>query len=53
MFAHGRQLGCRAAWVLTERSNTPAMRLYASHGGVLASPETVMLSFSLDEPGAQ
>ena len=40
----GRELGCRSAWVLTERDNVAARRLYEScggreepgHGGVLA-----------------
>ena len=30
----GRELGCREAWVGTERSNTAARRLYAAAGGV-------------------
>src|SRR5262245_30433388 len=33
LFARGRALGCREAWVGTEPSNTPARRLYASVGG--------------------
>jgi aminoglycoside 6'-N-acetyltransferase I len=28
----GRRLGCREAWVLTDRENTAAMALYASAG---------------------
>ena len=43
----GRQLGCAEAWVLTERSNQPAMRLYESAGGEEADEETVMFSFRL------
>ena len=43
----GRQLGCAEAWVLTERSNQPAMRLYESAGGEEAGEETVMFSFRL------
>ena len=33
LLEHGRRLGCREAWVLTERSNQAATRLYASVGG--------------------
>lgn len=46
MLELGRELGCRQAWVLTERSNPQAMRLYASAGGVIAD-ETVMYNFEL------
>jgi ribosomal protein S18 acetylase RimI-like enzyme len=44
----GRRRGCGVAWVLTDRANTPAMRLYASAG---ANPPTdhVMFEFPLDE----
>lgn len=41
----GRALGCREAWVLTERDNTPAMRLYASMGGIEAPKDAVMFTF--------
>ena len=47
LFGVGRREGCRAAWVLTERSNAPAMRLYESCGGTEAADETVMFSFDL------
>jgi aminoglycoside 6'-N-acetyltransferase I len=47
LFEVGRELGCKEAWVLTERSNPPAMRLYASVGGTEPS-EHVMFTFSLD-----
>jgi hypothetical protein len=33
LFDAGRALGCTQAWVLTDRDNTAAMRLYASVGG--------------------
>lgn len=48
MLAHARSLGCATAWVLTERSNQAAMRLYASTGGREGAPDEVMLSFRLD-----
>ena len=44
-----RNAGCRHAWVLTDRSNSAAMRLYASAGGTEAQEDTVMFSFVLDE----
>ena len=48
LFGVGRQKGCATAWVLTERENGPAMRLYQSCGGGEAQGETVMFSFELD-----
>ncbi|HEY0170078.1 MAG TPA: GNAT family N-acetyltransferase [Pyrinomonadaceae bacterium] len=48
LFGVGRQEGCETAWVLTERENGPAMRLYQSCGGEEAQAETVMFSFELD-----
>ena len=34
LFAHGRALGCTAAWPGTQPDNLPARRLYAAVGGV-------------------
>ena len=48
VFAAARQLGCREAWVLTDRSNAPAMRTYAGAGGVETPPDSVMYTFHLD-----
>jgi len=45
----GRALGCSVAWVLTERDNAPAMRLYASSGGIEAPKDVVMFEFDLGE----
>ncbi len=42
----GRTAGCREAWVATDRSNTPAMRLYASVGGIEPT-DFVMFTFPL------
>jgi len=47
LFEAGRARGCRAAWVLTERTNLPAMGLYRSCGGTEPEDETVMFSFEL------
>lgn len=47
----GREVGCGVAWVLTDRSNVAAMRLYASAGGVEASGEAVMFEFGLGGGG--
>ncbi|MCO6441649.1 MAG: GNAT family N-acetyltransferase [Nitrococcus mobilis] len=43
----GRQLGCTEGWVLTDRSNAPAMRLYASCDGSEAARDQVMFTFKL------
>ncbi len=50
VFDAGRAAGCREAWVLTERSNAGAMRLYGALGGVEAPGETVMFEFPLEPP---
>lgn len=42
-----RRLGCEQAWVLTDRDNTAAMRLYASVGGDPGEREHVMFEFRL------
>ena len=47
LVAHGETLGCVNAWVLTDRGNPAAMRLYASCGGVEAPGDTVMFEFPL------
>jgi ribosomal protein S18 acetylase RimI-like enzyme len=47
LLQHGRSLGCREAWVLTNRSNEAAMRLYASTGGEASSDHEVMFTFQL------
>lgn len=43
----GRAAGCRQAWVLTERSNAAALRLYGACGGVEAPDLSVMFEFPL------
>ena len=47
LLQHARHLGCGEAWVLTERSNHAAMRLYASTGGQEAPNDQVMFTFFL------
>jgi ribosomal protein S18 acetylase RimI-like enzyme len=44
----GRQLGCVNAWVLTDRSNDAANRLYKSAGGQVAEGDTVMYEFEFN-----
>ncbi len=44
----GKQLGCVNAWVLTDRNNEAANRLYKSAGGQPAEGDTVMYEFELD-----
>lgn len=43
-----RAVGCVEAWVLTDRDNIPAMRLYESIDGDEAPGEAVMFTFRLD-----
>jgi GNAT superfamily N-acetyltransferase len=43
-----RQLGCREAWVLTDRENTAARRLYTTCGALAPGQETLMYTFPLD-----
>lgn len=47
MLALAKELGCSLAWVLTERDNLPAMRLYAAAGGQAAPQDAVMFEFAL------
>ena len=44
---HARDLGCAEAWVLTDRTNQGAMRLYESSGGIESSTDDVMFAFPL------
>jgi aminoglycoside 6'-N-acetyltransferase I len=50
VFDLARGLGCAEAWVLTDRANTAAMRLYAAAGSTEAPTDPVMFTFQLD-PG--
>jgi ribosomal protein S18 acetylase RimI-like enzyme len=43
-----RRLGCREAWVLTDRDNAAAMALYASAGGEEAVDPSIMFTFRLN-----
>lgn len=43
-----RRLGCGEAWVLTDRTNNAALRLYAACGGVEAPQDVVMFEFNLE-----
>lgn len=48
LLEHGRTLGCREAWVVTETDNGPANGLYRASGG---RPEAAtMFTFSLSDP---
>jgi ribosomal protein S18 acetylase RimI-like enzyme len=53
LFARGRELGCREAWVLTSPANGAAIRLYEAVGGSDLADPPVMFTFRLDaEPRA-
>jgi aminoglycoside 6'-N-acetyltransferase I len=43
-----RVLGCAEAWVLTDRANTAAMRLYPAAGSTEPPSDHVMFTFRLD-----
>ena len=47
IFALGHRLGCRCAWVLTDRANVAAMRLYAAAGGIEESNPSILFEFAL------
>lgn len=47
LFAHGRALGCSAAWLGAEESNVAARRLYGSVGGEEAT--MIYVTFDLRE----
>ncbi|HUR95708.1 MAG TPA: GNAT family N-acetyltransferase [Gemmatimonadales bacterium] len=48
LFARGRELGCREAWVLTSPANGAAIRLYEAVGGRDLADPPVMFTFRLD-----
>jgi aminoglycoside 6'-N-acetyltransferase I len=48
LLQHAKRLGCREAWVLTDRTNQAAMRLYASTGGKEAPHDQVMFTYFLN-----
>jgi len=47
VLAAARRLGCSEAWVLTERSNHAAIKLYSAAGGTEAPEDQVMFTFPL------
>lgn len=50
MFEYGKTLGCRHAWVATEKHNKPARRLYEVAGGTESPDDIVMSEFTLESP---
>ena len=48
LLQHAKSVGCKEAWVLTERANRAAMGLYASAGGEEAEGDQVMFTFFLE-----
>jgi ribosomal protein S18 acetylase RimI-like enzyme len=56
VFEEARRVGCAVAWVLTDRENTAAMRLYAAAGKAEEPTDHVMFNFDLEAdpaPGVQ
>lgn len=51
LFAAARHAGCTQAWVLTDKSNGAARRLYRSLGGREAPGATVMFDFRIEDEG--
>jgi len=49
LLQHAKALGCHEAWVLTDRTNHAAMRLYASTGGYEAPHDQVMFTYFLEK----
>jgi aminoglycoside 6'-N-acetyltransferase I len=49
MFQLGKRLGCKNAWVLTDRGNEVANRLYKATGGEIADGDTVMYEFKIPD----
>jgi len=49
MLRLGHELGCKTAWVLTERDNLPANGLYKSAGGKSDTGDTVLYEFNTQE----
>ena len=47
MLGFARTLGCAEAWVLTDRSNPAAMRLYTAAGAMEPPLDAVMFTFHL------
>jgi aminoglycoside 6'-N-acetyltransferase I len=47
LFARGREVGCREAWVLTSPANGAAVRLYEAVGGIDMADPPVMFTFRL------
>jgi GNAT superfamily N-acetyltransferase len=45
-----RELQCTEAWVLTDRDNVPATRLYSAAGGTGSPDGALMFTFDLGEP---
>jgi GNAT superfamily N-acetyltransferase len=44
---HGRELGCREAWVLTDYTNRAAIHMYAKAGGLEHPSPSTMFTFKL------
>jgi ribosomal protein S18 acetylase RimI-like enzyme len=47
LFAHARTLGCKEAWLGTEKTNVAARRMYAAVGGEEEKEDMVLVWFEL------
>jgi len=52
MLNRGRELGCREAWLLAERTNEAALTLYRAIGAAESASEVVMFSFDIARSAA-
>lgn len=43
---HGKELGCKVAWVVTENTNTAARKAYAKAGGLEDNGSFVLIEFT-------
>lgn len=45
LYEHGKELGCKVAWVMTENTNTTARKAYAKAGGMEDKGSFVLIEF--------
>ncbi len=45
LVAHGKEIGCKAAWVITDSSNKAAKKTYMAAGGMPEDGEAIIYNF--------